>query len=669
MRLFRRRHIRLLVPLFLGGALIAAIACGGETIVEKVVVQTVVVEKPVEKIVVQTVVVEKQVAGEKVVETVIVEKIVAGEKVVETVIVEKIVAGEKVVETVIVERIVEVTPVPVVALPTPAPEKIVLPQSQSPSGTIVVLPRRLPGAVGINRSQAPETLMYYGVTEQLFRPVGDELVGPWLATGWEVTADFSKATVTIRSGVQFHQGWGELSAVDIAWSVNDANGAINPTSIHGQAGDLASFVGEAFAADDRTLVLPFTRFDSRWDDRLFNQAGDAFGIFSKKAFDENGEEWMRENIIGTGPFEVVEWLAEDRAVLKAVETHWDKVPEVGTLRFLHVPESAVRRSMMETGEADIALVMPLRDVADLVATGFKAITTGTQWNNGLKFSGNYWEENHARTGEPLEHPTLLRENPWIGNPFNPDDGNNPPGIDDMEQARLVRWALSMAIDRQLVADTIFAGLVRPYYIGMFSPDDPNWESKWEVPYDPRKAEEYLDKAGYPKNKDGVRFNAQVYGFLGNSTYQDTADAVAGFWADIGVPTQVLRVSYGLVRPTFVGRSNSIPAIMTCVSDLWLPYDEPRGEEETSLTRGGFGCQLELPKVLETIRKLEVESDPVNRIAINKELADWMHHWMVGTGVTTGPFLNIYNPNAVKSWGLRTSPHNPVNSFELVVPAR
>ncbi len=583
--------------------------------------------------------------------------------VVETVIVEK--PGETVVETVIVE----VTPVPVTALPTALPEKIALPDPKAPSGTIVVLPRTLGAAVGINRSQAPETLMYYGVTEQLFRPIGDDLVNAWLATDWEVASDFSQATITIRPGVQFHKGWGELTAEDIAWSVNDANGAINTTSIHGQAGDLASFMGEATATDERTLVLPFVRFDSRWDDRLFNQAGDAFGIFSKKAFDEMGEEWMRENIVGTGPFEVEQWLAEDRAVLTAVDTHWDKVPDVGTLRFLHVPEPAVRRAMMESGEADIGLVMPLRDVADLVASGFVPITTGTQWNNGLKFSGNYWEVNHALTGDPLDHPTMVRENPWIGNPFTPDDANNPDGMDDMEQARLVRWAMAMAIDRELVAETVFAGLVRPYYIGMFSPDDANWQSKWEVPYDPQKAMQYLDDAGYPANDDGVRFQAQIYGFLGNTTYEDTADAVAGFWTDIGIETQVLRVSYGLVRPTFVGRSNSIPTIMTCVSDLWLPYDEPRGEEETSLTRGGFGCQLELPKVLETLNKLEVEADPQKRLDINEELADWMHFWMAGSGVTTGPFLNVYNPNAIESWGLRTSPHNPVNSFELLVPAR
>ena len=610
---------------------------------------------------IQTVIVEREVKGDTVVETVIVEKVVKGDTVIQTVIVEKEVKGDTI--TIIV------TPTPLAALATAIPTKVDLPQPKSSSGTIVVIPRVVGPGPGINRSQAPETMMYWGVTEQLFRPDGDQLVGPWLATSWSIAPDFSSATITIRSGVQFHKGWGELTAEDFAWSANDANGALNLTSIHGQAGDLASFLGEVTAIDERTLLLPFTRYDSRWDDRLFNLAGDAFGVFSKKAFDANGADWMRENPIGTGPFEVVEWLDAERVVLRAVESHWDRVPLIDTLRFINVPETAIKRAMMETGEADLTIAMQLRDVADLVAGGFKSVTTGTQWNNGLKFAGNFWEVNNAKTGAPLDHPTMLRENPWIGNPFSPDDGNNPPGMDDMEQARLVRWALSMAIDRELVAETLFAGLVRPYYIGMFSPDDPDWDSKWEVPYDPARAGEFLDNAGYPAGDDGIRFTAQIYGFAGNATYQDSADAVAGFWSDIGVKTEVLKVSYGLVRPAFVARSSSIPTIMTCVSDLWLPYDEPRGEEETSLTRGGFGCQMELPKVLETIRALETEFDTAKRIAINKELADYMHEWMVGTGVTTGPFLNVYNPNAIKEWPLRPSPQSPENSYELLVPAR
>ena len=119
-------------------AFAVAVACGGETVVQTVVVEkevtrvekvveTVVVEKPVTQIerVVETVVVEKQVAGEtvKVVETVVVEKEVTRvEKVVETVEVEveKVVEVEKqVVATVVVEKQVIAT-----ATPRPAGEVI-----------------------------------------------------------------------------------------------------------------------------------------------------------------------------------------------------------------------------------------------------------------------------------------------------------------------------------------------------------------------------------------------------------------------------------------------------------------------------------------------------------------------------------------------------------------
>ena len=114
-----------------GGSVLAACAPQAAQIVEKPVVQTVVVEKIVEVEKLATVVVEKPVEVEKkVVETVVVEKAVPVEvekKVVETVIVEKPVEVEKkVVETVIVEREVEVEKVV-----TAAPARINIPISPS----------------------------------------------------------------------------------------------------------------------------------------------------------------------------------------------------------------------------------------------------------------------------------------------------------------------------------------------------------------------------------------------------------------------------------------------------------------------------------------------------------------------------------------------------------
>ena len=85
------------------------------------------------------------------------------------------------------------------------------------------------------------------------------------------------------------------------------------------------------------------------------------------------------------------------------------------------------------------------------------------------WSGNLCEQIHARTGEvldpaPWDAPSNIVDYPWIGNPWcemgkpcQYEDSDNPPGMSDMEQARLVRWALSYALDREGIVDGILNG--------------------------------------------------------------------------------------------------------------------------------------------------------------------------------------------------------------------
>ena len=592
-------------------------------------------------------------AGEVVVETVI----VPGEVVVETVIV----PGEKVVETVIVVA----TPTAVQA-PAEARKGTGegVPQPKSKVGTLVMIPETVAPGVGLNRSQAPEMLMHWSVSEQLFRPKGTELVGPWLAESWQMSADGSKATVKIRAGVQFHKEWGELTAGDIAWSLNDTNANTNPESIHGQAGDFAAFMDAAEATDDRTLVLHFNLPEPRWTTLLFNMAGDAFSIFSKKAFDANGADWMRENIICTGPYEVEEWIQQDRAVLTAVSDHWDKVGEVQTIRLLDVPETAARVAALRTGEADWA-ELPVREIPALVADGFKTAKTGRQNGVPLNMAGNYWEDTAVKTGEKLPRTTFVHDIPWIGNVWSPDDGDNPAGIDDVEQARLVRWAVALSINRELINESVYAGNATPYYIGMFHPIDPDWDDKWKVDYDPVKANEYLDKAGYAPDKDGVRFDMPIYAITTVRDWGELADVVAGFLGDIGIKTQVIKVAYPIIRPNLVGRTITVPGTQWCRSDVWFPYDWVRGEEETSLTRGGFGCYLESPFILDIVQKVSAEPDPAKRIELNRQLADYMWEQQLKVGVIALPAISAYNTNSIADWPMRPAPFGPSNSPELI----
>ncbi len=559
------------------------------------------------------------------------------------------------------------------AAPTATPAEAMsgggqLPDTKSPPGTLVMVPEGGVGAwVGLNRSQAPESLMYWGVSEQLFRPTGEELVTGWLADSWDITPDGSRATVKLRSGVQFHQNNGELTAEDFVWSLNDANAATTPESIHGQAGDFAAFMGPAEALDANTVILNFTAPEPRWTTLLFNQAGDAFGVFSKKLFDANGADWMRENIIGTGPYEVTEAVRDDHITLTAVSNHWDKSGEVQTLRLIDVSETTTRVALLRSGEADWA-ALPVRDVPDLTEDGFKTTRTGRQNGVPINMAGNYWETTMAKTGEEIKHVTFTHDIPWIGNPHKPDDGNNPAGIDDMEQARLVRQAVAHSIDRDLLNESLYDNNAGQYFIGMFHPIDPNWDSKWSYTYDVAMANQLLDQAGYPV-KDGVRFEMPLYAFTSVRDWAELADAVSGFLGEVNIKTNVIKVAYSIVRPSLVARSTTTPATQWCRSDIWLPYDWVRGEEETSLTRGGFGCHMESPFILDVVRKVAAEPDLQKRIEINRTLADYLHHQALKIGVIALPTVAVYNPNAIESWNMRRAPQNNANSPELIVPAR
>ena len=63
---------------------------------------------------------------------------------------------------------------------------------------------------------------------------------------------------------------------------------------------------------------------------------------------------------------------------------------------------------------------------------------------------------------------------------------------------------------------------------MFHIVDPDWDDRWKIPYDPAKANEYLDQAGYPRDEDGKRFDMPIYGFTSRIEFTEIADAAAGF---------------------------------------------------------------------------------------------------------------------------------------------
>ena len=571
-----------------------------------------------------------------------------------------------------VEVVVTATPV-LAPTATPVPAAQPAPPSQQNRGELVwAVGDSQRNWSGFNAGNLCCGAKALSVVETLFKPVGTNIAENLLAESFTFADDLSYVDVKLRQGVDFHKGFGPLRAEDVAWSVNDTNPNLSTTLGSGQtsvtdgSGTWAGFLGSnaSEAIDNETVRIRWENFDPRWDTWFFGTDGLGAGIVSRKAFDDMGKEWNNDNIVGTGPFEFSNWVRGDRTEYTALPTHWRQAAQISKLTRVSVPDESVRIIQLQTGQADIADIgtsnIPVAERFGMVKNG-----SGTARMVTVMFAGNLWETNHPTTNEELEIVTYTHDLPWLGNPHSPDDNNNPPGMDDMEQARLVRTALAMSIDRELINEAVLGGVGWPVEIPYYDINHPDWDqSRWGVGYDPDMAEQLLDQAGYERNSNGERFTIAIFAWPVGHFFADIGDAVAGFWEEVGVDVDILHYEYTVFRPTLVGRSATQAWTDTGPLENFAttPWDFPRGIQMSAIARGGKSHGIEIPEATKNYRDVSAEPDRAARIDLNKGFADFLRRWMPGFGVVAVPSLIVYNPNSIGTWpmepGLRQSFNSP-----------
>ena len=644
-------------------AFVFALACGGGE--PQIIERTVVVERTVE--------VEVPVEVETVKE------------------VEKVVEVERVVErTVIVPQAVDVNPMEQIAATA---DPINAPDPTSDAGVITIAITDVAPGVGLGSTQLTDAMHYWGVGEVTMKFIGAGEVAPMLATDWKL--DFNAAglpagaTLTIRDDVIFHgeglgdrsnggASWGPMTAEDIAFTINDGNNAVNSASIHWQAGDFAAMFGsnEAVATDDTTLKLTFNvkedgepLYDPRWNANLMNDAAQAFSVQSKNRFDSVGKQEMQDtNFIGTGPLQIDSWVQDDQAILDAVPyDHWNANPKLDRVILTEVGEQNAQIALLETGGVDAAPIL-LNNLPRLLDGGFATASNGLANHASVVFSGNLWETNHVVTGEPLDTAAVyMRDLPWIGDPSPDNMGDKNKSITDLEEARLVRNALARAINRDEINEFLLNGLGFPNYLNQFSASNPMWQDKWNYPYDTAEAERLLDEAGWTKNSSGSRFDIPLYA-PNPGGFQEIADAIAGYWQEIGVNTAVQKYAYSVYRPTIVARSTTLPWVTACDDgkSSW-PWSWPKSQDHTSLTRGGFGCGLEIKQAADTWLAVAAELDEAEQIRMNNELAQYLFDEAVSFSVVGVPAPITYNPKKIAAWPMDPALFSTWNNPEDIVP--
>lgn len=195
----------------------------------------------------------------------------------------------------------------------------------------------------------------------------NELI-PVLATGYE-WIDNATLKIELRKGVQFHNGFGEMTAEDVMFSLTEVfNSAANyPIS--------KLDLDKCEIVDDYTIIL---RTSEPYSPLLNNLSNCACGIFSKAGFEADNGAFSQD--IGTGPFYVDEWLEGESVTQLRFEDYWDGPVKLSKLIWKVIDSSTSRAMELQTGGCDLAVDVSVLDEAKLTSDGF---VFNSYWTNDL----------------------------------------------------------------------------------------------------------------------------------------------------------------------------------------------------------------------------------------------------------------------------------------------
>jgi peptide/nickel transport system substrate-binding protein len=190
------------------------------------------------------------------------------------------------------------------------------------------------------------------IYDTLTVPNGDGEFVPFLAEAVTSNPDFTQWTITLRPGITFHDG-SPLTA-DVVKNNLDAYRGQYP----GRTSLLFQFVLANIAAVDVvdpltvrvTTELPWSSFPS------FLYSSGRLGIIAQSQLDD--PENCATDLVGTGPFRLVEWQVNDHLSLERNEDYWrtdadgNQLPYLDELEFRPVIEQQQRINGLKSGEID-----------------------------------------------------------------------------------------------------------------------------------------------------------------------------------------------------------------------------------------------------------------------------------------------------------------------------
>jgi len=312
-------------------------------------------------------------------------------------------------------------------------------------------------------------------------------VKPWLATGYDLSDDKLTYTFHLREGVKFHNGQ-PMTSADVKFSIDKAR---DPKTGWGFI-DVA--IKSVEAPDPNTVVIK-TKYP--WaplvaDIALFNNA------ILPKDYAGMSQKDFYANPIGTGPFKWDHWTHGKEIKLVKNPDYWQKgKPYLDSVTWTTVPTDATRELQLKGGQAQIDEFPPFSTIDTLKQT------PGITMNLFPSTRTDYLPMN------------------FKAKPF-----------DDVH----VRRAISYAIDRQAMIDSVLFGYATPANSFM-PPQVPYYDKNSPgLQFDLDKAKEEMAQSSVP---NGFSFELSVGS--GDDTQTQIAQILQESLKQIGIDLKIRKV--------------------------------------------------------------------------------------------------------------------------------
>jgi peptide/nickel transport system substrate-binding protein len=301
-----------------------------------------------------------------------------------------------------------------------------------------------------------------------FKPGTFELE-PVLASGWTISDDGLTYTFTLRENVTFHDG-GVLDATAVKRSYERMFAlGTNP------AVAMKERITGIETPDPLTVVVTAAEPFAPLLATLFSVY-----IVSPKVLDEHSDDlaqaWLADNSAGTGPYRLGSWERDLSLTMDQFPDYWrgwDRPDHIEKVVVRYVTEQVTHRQLVEQGEVDLAMSVPIDDIA------------------ALSTNPNLWISDETGIVE-----FLIRL-----------DNQRPP-LDDLN----FRKAIASAFDYQATIDDLLLGFgAVPQGYVPFRYVSHNPDVGTEV-FDLDKAKAFLAASAYP---DGASFTCTYIAELDN----------------------------------------------------------------------------------------------------------------------------------------------------------